>query len=210
MNRSFKQLSVEYDRRIADAGFRPVAEFKAEFFRRAAMLPSQRFQRFRIVCRSGAIAALFLLGIGAGIFFLAHPEPPSETSLLAESRKLFAPDNLGISLVNNELFTFDRTGPRKSDWLFELDLTPLGNGKPIKIQFIAASGESVKIDTPLFKGEFWVYRIDKNLFAVESNCRIRQPGGPELELEGFGPMPVNMVQTEKSGPFIVTRKVMML
>ncbi|MDD3119040.1 MAG: hypothetical protein PHQ27_07675 [Victivallales bacterium] len=211
MNHSLKYLSQEYERRFAAADFRSVAEFKTAFFRRARNFPLPAPRRhFRHVYCTAAAAAMLLFGLGFGIFLFHRPITTSDTTLLAEARRLFEPDNLGISLVNSELYTFDRNSRQKAGWLFELNLTPVGPGKPVKIQFTAANGESVKIDTPLFKGEFWVYRIDKNLFALESNCRVRTPNGREFKMNEFGPLPINTAQTEKSARYIITRKVVML
>lgn len=209
MNKHLNRLSDEYERRHAVAGFRPAAEFKAEFLRKAKQLPEVRkFRLVRIYPWIGAVAALVVFGMA--VWFYQRPAAAPSTSLLAEARRLFEPDGLGVALVNGELLTFERNQKNKAESLFEIDLNPGGHEQTIKIQFACASGDLVKIDTNQLKGEFWVCKVDKKLFAMESNCMIKTVGGEEVRLDGFAPVAMNGAQSEKINQLIITRKAMPL
>jgi len=208
MKEHLNRLSDEYDRRFSAAGFRSTDDFKAEFFRRARQLPQRHGFRLRhAVIWAGAVAAVLV----AGMFLFWRPQPHTvPTTLLAEARRMFEPDGLGVAVVNGELFTFERSGHKPVESLFELNLNPGSKGNPIKIQFVAANGDLVRIDTPWLKGEFWVYKADNNLFTLETNCRIRGQGGKELQICEFTPLEVNVGQVENNGRYIITRKVVPL
>ncbi len=209
MNEHLNRLSGEYERRHAGAGFRPAADFKAEFFRKARQLPERRkFRLVRIYPWIGAVAAMVMLGLG--IFFYHLPASIPTTSLLAESRRLFEPEGLGVAMVNGELLTFERTEKKKVESLFEIDLNPGGHGQSIKIQFAAAAGDVIRLDTPQLKGEFWVCRVDKKLFAFEADCMVKIAGGEAVRLAGFSPVAMNGAQSEKINHLVITRKVMPL
>ncbi len=209
MNEHLNRLSHEYGRRHSESGFCPVADFKEEFFHKARLLPEQ--QKFRLVKMYpwiGAVAALLILSMG--FFFYHRPASIPATSLMAEARRLFEPDGIGVALVDGELLTFERTENKQVESLFEIELNPGGHKRTIKIQFACAGGELVKIDTRQLKGEFWVCKVDKNLFAIESNCMVKIPGGETVRLAGFVSVAMNGTQSEKINNLIITRKVMPL
>ena len=206
MNDHLNHLSEEYERRYADAGFRPAAEFKAEFFRKTGQLPERRkFRLVKIYPWIGAVAAMAVITLV--IFFYHRPASAPATSLMAEARRMFEPDGLGVALVNGELLTFERTEKNKAESLFEIDLNPGGGMQSVKIQFAFASGDLVKIDTKQLKGEFWVCKVDKKLFAMESDCVVKIAGGEEVRLAGFAPVAMNGTQSEKINHITITRKV---
>ena len=206
MNEHLNHLSEEYERRYADAGFRPAAEFKAEFFRKTGQLPERRkFRLVKIYPWIGAVAAMAVITLV--IFFYHRPASAPATSLMAEARRMFEPDGLGVALVNGELLTFERTEKNKAESLFEIDLNPGGGRQSVKIQFACASGDLVKIDTKQLKGEFWVCKVDKKLFAMESDCVVKIAGGEEVRLAGFAPVAMNGTQSEKINHITITRKV---
>jgi len=210
MNEHLNRLSDEYERRHAKSAFCPVADFKADFFKKARQLPEQqKFHSIKLYPWIGAAAALVIIALG---IFSLYPRQTtvSTTSLLAEARRLLEPDGLGVAVINGELLTFERTENNKAKSLFEINLKPGEHGEPIKIQFACASGDRIKIDANQLKGEFWVYKVDKNLFALESNCMVKIPGGKNIRLAGFVPVAMNGTQSEKIDSFLVTRKVMPL
>jgi hypothetical protein len=209
MNEHLNSLSEKYERRHADAGFRPAAEFKAEFFRKAGQLPERRkFRLVKIYPWISAVAAMAIITMV--IFFYHRPASAPATSLMAEARRMFEPDGLGVALVNGELLTFERTEKNSAESLFEIDLNPGGVGQSVKIQFACASGDLVKIDTKQLNGEFWICKVDKKLFAMESDCVVKIAGGEEVRLAGFAPVAMNGTQSEKINHITITRKVMPL
>ena len=208
MKKHFDRLSDEYNRRFSAAGFQSAEDFKKEFFRKARQLPPpHKSLLFKPAVWIGAAAAMVILGFA--VFYHIH-NASTGTSLLAEARRMFEPDGQGVALVNGELITFDRASRKPVDSLFELELKQGKTGRPIKVQFAAANGDLIRIDSPWLKGEFWVYKVDKGLYALESNCRVKGLNGKDMQFAELTPVAVNTAQTEKNDRFSVTRKVMPL
>ncbi len=178
MKNSLNRMAEEYKIRFENSEFCSIDEFKTEFFRKARQNRQTSTTMLKSNWIAWSFAAAAVLALACGLIFFSIPAPkqqPSPTlTLLNEARRLFEPEGVGVAVVNGELATFERdTKNQQPDSLVELKINTGQNQKPIKIRFTATSGELVKIDTAVLKGEFWVYKVDKNIYMLDSDCKVR-------------------------------------
>jgi|GEM_PF-2069693 len=212
MSKALDRLAAEYERRFRQAGFRSTAEFKAEFFTRARQSPPAAASisgwRFHAWHYAAAAALVLLLGVGLSELLPVRPGtgPAKGRTLLSEARHLLEPDGVGVAVINDEVATFERNTRKKPDSLFELSFRLGAHGQTVKIQFAAASGDLIRVDTPLLQGEFWVYRVEKNLFVVDSDCRVKNNGN-YVSVTTFSPLPLNSPQRDELNRLTITSRV---
>lgn len=158
-------------------------EFKKNFFAAAAQASAAVPERKLVLWFAGTVtaaaAAIFLTFV-----LLNTLNIPDETGgrrrflseaqrLMRELKTIFPENNVGLSLVNGELRTFEENADSARNILLNYSVQRESDGKELRLAVAASNNNSSELSSGEARGSIWVYQPDSKLVAVDTDLALQ-------------------------------------
>lgn len=207
MKRIKEEKSTEALRQLREyritGTFRPVEDFKAEFFRRAENRPGKQSNPvWQLAVHFLSAAAV--VALAAGLVFgarLATPEKGEGRAAVAaavpaggtadpvaarmvETLLLFGSDT-GVGYAGDDLFTFTRQESALPDQMLVLDIGDEAGRRLLRLELAVSADDYVVVDTPQLRGTIFFHRADRELQVVDMDVDLTLEDGTMVEIRDF-------------------------